>query len=358
MLTQLIQRSLVGLLASALSTGAALAEFSEAAASASRAKSLASPPVIAESYIARRDAKDRLTSAAAIVDPRAGMTLYVTAAGANQLARFEAGSGRFLQTVGKSGAKLGEFKQPSLIGRADALLFVVDTGNKRLQISRHGYQSKPLGQLALPALSAPSAFLVAPARTGGYRTYLLDNVAGRRELQISAVELVVGKGDSIPPTFNMKSLKSIDLGPVSEIAPAIGLDASGDRLIVAQDKSVSVYTLTGEPVPAAKFATPSLSVVSVNVLECADSIAQGYWILAERNPAGGTAFEVFDRANFALVAKFASKTIEASHAGIMVPSAMAFFPFGALFYPHQEQAIASLSWERVADATGLRKACF
>lgn len=358
MLTQLIQRSLVSLLAVGLSSGAAFADVSEAAAIANRAKSLKSPPVIAESYIARRDAKDRLTSAAAIVDPRAGMTLYVTAAGANQLARFEAGSGRFLQTVGKSGDKLGEFKQPSLIGRADALLFVVDTGNKRLQISRHGYQSKPLGEIALPTLSAPSAFQVAPARTGGYRTYLVDDVAGRRELQVSAVELVVGKGDTVLPTFNTKTLKTIDLGPVSEIAPAIGLDASGDRLIVAQDKVVSVYTLAGEPVPSATFANPALQVLSVNVFECADAINQGYWILAERDPAGGTAFEVFDRENFALVAKFASKTVEASHAGIMVPSAMAFFPFGALFYPHQEQAIASLSWEKIADATGLRKACF
>src|SRR3546814_20249900 len=79
---------------------------------------------------------DNIDSPAAWAAPDGRVLVIATAKATDRLVVYDGATGETLRHVGRSGAGEGEFDRPNGVAGVDALLFVVERDNRRVQVLR------------------------------------------------------------------------------------------------------------------------------------------------------------------------------------------------------------------------------
>jgi hypothetical protein len=315
-----------------------------------------------EAFVAQRGDDDDIQ--ALITYPGGYSTYFVLASarGKDQLHRFEAATGKYVESHGQSGSGVGQFRAPRGMAIADALLFVVDSGNRRIQTYTLP-RMIPQQSFGSEQLKNPVAVHVDGDGSGTYRVYVLDRVDGAQRLEqfefsVAAVrrDVVVTRIEAEARHVGGRTLSASS--PAGDPQAQFFFDPGTARVYLADGAGFYAFdrdlqALVGGP------ELPKLEGAATGVggIICPKRTDQGYIIVGEQ-VGSEQRFNVYTREDLRLVARFAGTETTRNSTLAVIDKALAFFPAGAVYAVTERRAVAALDWQRIAKSAAIRAMCF
>jgi 3-phytase len=330
--------------------------------------------VVTEAWLSAMTPDDNIDSPAAWVSPEGRVLVIATAKATDRLVVYDGATGETLRHVGRSGAGEGEFDRPNGVavvddpgsGPGQALLFVVERDNRRVQVLRlPGFSH--VASFGSDEFEKPYGIWVN--RTGnGYEAYVTDAYMAGEDAQGEDILPPLAELDrrvhrfAISPSGDGLAVRSLgafgDIGAKGalRVVESVWGDPDNDRLLLAEEDETyanefKIYDLQGN-FTGQTFGGDFLQAQAEGIAlkTCADG--SGWWLTTEQGK-GRTVFHLFDRATLAHVGAVAGKSV-ANTDGIWlhdVPSTR--FPEGALYAVHDDQGVVALDWRDIAGALDL-----
>ncbi len=316
---------------------------------------------IAERYTTRPSPADNIDSLATWHGPEGQYWLFASAKDADNLAMFDAATGKPLRRVGAPGNGVGQLDRPNGITVIDDLLFVVERDNRRIQVFR------------LPELRSELIFgaenLQVPYGLWAHRI--------GREIEV-LVSDSYQEADGSPPPLPLlaERIKRYRLktalgqwnaqydgafgatdsdGALRWVESILG-DPIHNRLLIAEEflkpgSTIKIYDMAGD------YTGQSLA------LEHFEGQAEGIamWacddgsgvIVATDQRDDGNRFQVFDRQTLTHLGAFAGRGTSNTDGIHIDQRSSDAFPGGAFFAVHDDQAVSAFDWRDINRELGL-----
>ncbi len=329
---------------------------------------------IAEAWLSAMTPKDNIDSPAAWTAPDGRTWVIATAKATDELVVYDGDTGATLRRVGRSGKGPGEFDRPNGVAAVDApgsgpgqaLLFVVERDNRRVQLMRlPGFE--PLATFGTDELAKPYGLWVNRTPTG-FDVYVTDAYMAGEDARgedilppLAELDRRVQRYAVEPDGAGYKVRHAGAFGDTTadgalRVVESIWGDPANDRLLIAEEDEayadeLKVYDIGG------RYAGRTIGrdvfkaqAEGIALKACADG--SGWWLTTEQGK-GRTVFHLFDRATLAHVGAVAGRTV-ANTDGIWLHDApSARFPEGALYAVHDDQGVVALDWRDIAAALSL-----
>ncbi|KAF1721096.1 phytase [Pseudoxanthomonas wuyuanensis] len=350
---------------------AAAADARDADQKASPAATPAPPdtreiPVVQEAFLTAMTPEDNIDSPASWTAPDGKTWLIATAKATDKLVVYDGQTGQTLRSFGTTGKGDGQFERPNGIAVADALVFVVERDNHRVQVLRLPDFGHVL-TFGAEQLRKPYGLWVN--RTGdGYEVYVTDAYMAGEDAQ----------GEDILPPLNQldkrvwryavardgEGFSATVAGSFGDTTPdgalrvveSIWGDPANDRLLIAEEdetyaNELKVYDLAGRyagrTIGRDVFRAQSEGIM---LKTCAGGA--GWWLTTEQGK-GRTVFHLFDRKTLEHAGAVAGARVANTDGIWLDQSASASFPEGVLYAVHDDQGVVALDWRDIAQALAL-----
>lgn len=312
-------------------------------------------------YLTERDPQDNVDSVATWHGPEDQHWLIATAKETDRLLVYDASNGKPLRKFGASGTALGQFERPNGVFVLDALAFVVERDNRRVQVLRlPGFE--PLlhfGSDGETPLRKPYGLWVRAAGAGAYQVFVTDSYetadekippAAELDRRVHVYRLVIANGTG-KAQFEKTFGATQGLG-VLQIVESIWGDPANDRLLVAdeeeyQQRNIKVYDLegrfTGRRVGAGIF---HFQPEGIALYPCADG--SGWWFGTDQGKQENF-FHLFDRRTLEYRGSFGSPRVLNTDGIWLDQAPMPGFDHGALFAVHDDGNVAAFDLGVVLD---------
>jgi 3-phytase len=333
--------------------------------------------VVKESFVTAVTPDDNIDSPAAWRAPDGKTWLFATAKEGKGLVVYDGDSGATLRTVGTQGKASGQFNrangifvQPLADTPGQALLFVVERDNRRVQVLALP-SLRTLGTFGEGELHKPYGLWVRP-QDGGFEVLVTDAYMSGEDAQGEEI---------VPPLAQLgrrvqgyhvetagEALTARNTGAFGDTGPAGAIripeslwgDVANDRLLIAEEDiatgtAVREYTLDGRyrgrTLGADVFKAQAEGIA---LWQCPDG--SGYWIATDQFK-DRSLFHVYDRRSLAHVGAFAGAVVGNTDGIWLHQAATARFPAGVFYAVHDDQAVAAFDWREVAQALRLPATC-
>ena len=162
---------------------------------------------------------------------------------------YDAIKGTIIKRIGKPGTKTGEFKNPIDLEVVEDLIFVLDSGNHRVQVLKLP-DFTPFGIVGSERLKNPSKLTIYFIEPGCYYLYVADSYEQADDktvniLRYSIATALVGVSSDYLLTFGY----SPDAGYLRNVE-TLAVDQAHKNLIIVEketaQKVIKQYTLDGE----------------------------------------------------------------------------------------------------------------
>lgn len=323
-------------------------------------------PVVAETWLSESTPDENVDSVASWRTPEGKMLLIATAKATDVLRVYDGETGRFLRSIGRTGAAPGEFRRPNGIFVADDFAFVVERDNRRVQVIDL-LRNEPVGLFGAGELRYPYGLWIRPQGQGVYRVYVTDNYETADERVPPMAELgervklyEVRIADGRLTSQLIKRFGATGGDGVLNIVESIWGDAEHGRLLIAdenmpENNNVKVYDLdgayTGTTFGAGLF---NYEPEGIALVDCGGG--DGYWLISDQHTPKQV-FRLFDRRTFAHVGSFAPAQTHTVDGIWFQPGRFGPFAGGALYSQHDDAAVVAIDWAAIASALSLRSDC-
>ena len=325
---------------------------------------------VAEAFVTAASPGDNVDSPAAWADADGDVLLIATAKKRGVLKLYDGNSGEALGEHGGPGSAAGRFDKPNGIFVVGDLLFIVDRGNRRVQVLRLPAFA-PLGEFGAGELRSPYGLWVRERGPGHYEVIVSDSyIAGIDE-----------RGDAIPPPlaelgerFRRYEVSLADGGVVADhlgafgdttaegavrLAESVWGDPRHDRLLVSEEEVAVGTALRDYGFDGRYRRTHGRGVFKaqsegIALWACDDG--SGYWIATDQFK-DRSLFHVFDRASLDHLGAFAGHTVGNTDGVWLHQPATTRFPAGVFYAVHDDQAVGAFDWRDIARALHLRERC-
>lgn len=328
------------------------------------ADSSVTAPVVAiveERYLTLRDEEDNVDSVATWHGASEEHWLLATAKSTDALIAYDAVSGEKRSRYGMPGDAAGQFSRPNGIFIIDALVFVIERDNTRVQV------------LSLPALESLGAFgaedLIKPYGgwvrgngDGRYSVFVTDSyetadeqIPPHEELDKRVVEyeVIVSESQLQARLVRRFGATSGD-GVLTKVESLFG-DAIHDRLLIADEhesrKNIKIYSMDG------RFSGTLMGdgvfryePEGIALYACGEG--EGIWFTTDQGKEQNL-FHLFDRATLSHLASFAGRTTLNTDGVWLTRQAMPGFPHGAFFAVHDDGNVAAFDLLEIFSAVNL-----
>lgn len=177
--------------------------------------------------------------------------LYATVKSSHRVDVYDAATGRFLSSIGKSGTGPGEFRYPNGIvvvalstgdGGARSAILVVERDNARVQ-AFWADSHEPAGQFGKGELDKP--YGCAISRSGGRTTLYVTDDGEKADRRVHIYEL--GAADGVVKARHVRSFGDADGPGKIRSAETIVADDRNERLLICDEdeRDIKIYTLDG-----------------------------------------------------------------------------------------------------------------
>jgi len=325
------------------------------------------PPAtrVAEAWISADAGDEELDSLATWQDEDGRLWLVATAKRSERLLVFDAATGARVREVGGPGREPGRFGRPNGIAVFGDLLFVVERGNRRVQVLSLP-DFAPLGSFGQEQLRVPYGIWVYEHAPGEVTALVTDSfmqdfdrgVPPPREQLSERVKRFRVRVDEDGALRVDYAGAFGDTGDGALwMVESIAGDLAGQRLLIAEEdhrvgSTLREYALDGRYLGR---SLPPLrgDAEGVALWECEDG--EGYWIASEQ--LRPTRFHVHARGSLAPAGVFSGERTGITDGLAVFAGATARFPGGALFALHEDRAVAAFDLRDVARALRLSPRC-
>lgn len=333
--------------------------------------------VVKETFVTAVTPQDNIDSPAAWRAPDGKTWLFATAKEGKGLVVYDGDTGATLRTVGTQGKASDQFDRPNgvfvqpLSDRpGEALLFVVERDNRRVQVL--GLPSlRSLGTFGEAQLRKPYGLWVH-AIDGGFDVLVTDAYMAGEDAQGEEIVPPLAQLDRRVQRYRVAladdDLQASHTGAFGDtgaqgairIPESLWGDTANDRLLIAEEDiasgtSVREYGLDGRyrgrTLGAGLFKAQAEGIA---LWQCADG--SGYWIATDQFK-DRSLFHLFDRRTLAHVGAFAGEVVGNTDGIWLHQGATARFPSGVFYAVHDDQAVAAFDWRDVAMALKLPAVC-
>ena len=329
--------------------------------------------VVHEAFVSAATPQDNIDSPAIWRAPDGETWLIATAKeGKSGLVVYDGDTGAIVRTVGGKGKALGEFNRPNGIFVHDALLFVVERDNRRVQVLSLP-QFKPLGSFGEDTLQLPyGLWLHAGVEPGSYDVLVTDAYMAGNDAQgediIPPLDQLDRRVHRYQISVSADGVRAKSVGTFGDTGQAGSIrvpesiwgDPDNDRLLIAEEDvaagtAVRDYTLAGQY----RGRTIGLDLFKaqaegISLWRCDDG--RGYWIATDQYK-DRSLFHVFERNSLDHVGAFAGNTIANTDGVWLQQTPSIRFPAGAFYAVHDDQAVGAFDWRDVAKALKLPESC-
>ena len=329
--------------------------------------------VVHEAFVSAATPQDNIDSPAVWRAPDGETWLIATAKeGKSGLVVYDGDTGAIVRTVGGKGKALGEFNRPNGIFVHDALLFVVERDNRRVQVLSLP-QFKPLGSFGEDTLQLPyGLWLHAGVEPGSYDVLVTDAYMAGNDAQGEDIIPPLDQLDrrvhryQISVSADAVRAKSVgtfgDTGQAGSIRvpESIWGDPDNHRLLIAEEDvatgtAVRDYTLAGQ-YRGRTIGLDLFKAQAEGIALCRCDDGRGYWIATDQYK-DRSLFHVFERNSLDHVGAFAGNTIANTDGVWLQQTPSTRFPAGAFYAVHDDQAVGAFDWRDVAKALKLPESC-
>lgn len=320
---------------------------------------------LVERYTTTPTPVDNIDSVATWSAPDGRHWLFASAKDVDNLAVFDADTGKHLRRVGGPGSAPGQFERPNGIAVIDDLLFVVERDGHRVQVlSLPDFRT--LAIFGDRELRVPYGLWIDRVVGGGYLVYVTDSYqlpdgspppleqlaerVKRYSVQRDGDRLTVTPAGSFGDTSSSGALRWVE---------SIHGDPVNGRLLIAEEymesgSTLRVYDMSG------KYLGVDLDpshfdgqAEGIALWECGDG--GGYWLATDQRDDGNR-FQVFDRVTLKHLGSFSGRNTSNTD-GIHLGAPTAAFPNGVFFAVHDDQAVSAFDWRDIARALKLSESC-
>lgn len=333
--------------------------------------------VVKEAFVTAVTPVDNIDSPAAWRAPDGKTWLFATAKEGKGLVVYDGDTGTTLRTVGTQGAASGQFDrangvfvQPLADKPGEALLFVVERDNRRVQVLALP-ALRTLGSFGEAELQKPYGLWVRPDGDG-FEVLVTDAYMAGEDAQGEEIVPPLAQLDRRVQRYRVQlagdALRARSTGAFGDtgadgairIPESLWGDVANDRLLIAEEDiatgtSVREYALDGRyrgrTIGGGLFKAQAEGIA---LWQCADG--SGYWIATDQYK-DRSLFHLFERRTLAHVGAFAGETAGNTDGIWLHQGATARFPDGVFYAVHDDQAVAAFDWRDVARALKLPAAC-
>jgi len=283
--------------------------------------------------------------------------LFATEPSTNKLLRMDAGTGKLSSETGGPGSAIGEFDNPGSVALVGSRVYVLDRGNRRVQIFDGVTLQPEAFAFGSEQLKEPLAILVDDPSDPTVTVDVVDLEAGELYLQRFQLNQEIkakdGKRTVLLSTTGQQRSK---LGKASSGAVSMVRDSGNARYWVIQSGNFWEIDESGK---GTAFSLPNLPTfansTAVGMYACGKA-NRGYLIIADSSSR--TDRLVFlDRTSFAPVASVQLKGISNLTSLTVSREPVAYMSFGAIYAVNNGQSVAALNWDTIAQGAGLMRLC-
>jgi hypothetical protein len=314
---------------------------------------------IAAAYVLQRPAGSKPHSAVTLMTWTGVTQLYVSAFGKDQIEHFEAPTGKYIDSFGKTGSKLGELAGPGALAIFGESLFVAEETNHRISVFQMP-EVRPMIFYGAKELTRPIAIATIFDKSNVLNTYILDSTATGLEVKHFGLITTVASFEQREQTTVTASYKGAH--KISDIVlnpgerASLSIDADNGQFVVALRGKFIAVDRNWQAAVFAPLAAASSSSTSAVLWSCDGKATKGYWVVGAMGADNST--QIWDRTNGTLVAKFTSDKELGTSSLYWHPTAIGYFPNGVLFAMNSEaNTISAFGWDVIAKPLGLRKFC-
>jgi 3-phytase len=311
---------------------------------------------LSETFWTPFDAADGVSGLASWKGPGGEHWLFAAGSKADRLLLFDAATGERKLYVGQTGNALGQMSKPVAFATTADLLFVVEAGNRRIQVLGLP-EFTLLGTFGETQLKQPVSVVVTPMTDGSLQALVLD-VATASPGQPTAEELasrvqrftLVREGYTIRTSYLGSGAPTS--GPGALLAPlAAAWDYAQNRLLVLDERGDAPVLVA---LDAAGQFQEAISLAgageprSLGFLPCGNG---GYWLLGEE-ASQRSQVRVLDAATFAPRGVFRSRTAT-NAVGLAALTSTPAQPGGAVYLGNNGQGAVAFDWAEVSKVLNL-----
>jgi hypothetical protein len=314
---------------------------------------------IAAAYVLQRPEGSKPHSVATLMTWTGVTQLYVSAFGKDQIEHFEAPSGKYIDSYGKTGSKLGELAGPGALAVFGESMFVAEETNHRISVFQMP-EMRPMIFYGTKELTRPIAIATIFDKSNVLNTYILDATATGLEMKHFGLITTVASFEQREQTTVTASFKgahkisNIVLNP-SERA-SLSIDAENGQFIVALQGKFIAIDRNWQVATFAPLAAAPSSATSAVLWSCDGKATKGYWVVGTQGTDNNT--QIWDRTTGTLVGDFTNERGLGASALFWQPTSIGFFPNGVLFATNSEaNTVSAFGWDVIAKPLGLRKFC-
>lgn len=317
-----------------------------------------------ERYLTLRDPEDNVDSVASWHAPDGSHWLLATAKATDHLLVYDAATGKLLRKFGEPGTGPGQFERPNGVFVIDALAFVVERDNRRVQLLRLP-DFEPLlrfGDAGEQALRKPYGLWVQKLGEGDYRVFVTDNYETPDEQIPPPAELghrvhqfrVLAKAEGFAAERERRFGETEGLGLLN-IVESIWGDPVHGRLLVADEeqyrqRNIKVYGFDGRYAgQRAGAGVFHFQPEGIALYACDDG--SGWWFTTDQGKQENF-FHLFDRRTLEYRGSFGSPTVLNTDGVWLSRTAMPGFPHGAFFAVHDDGNVGAFDLGEALDAVG------
>ncbi|MBD8524988.1 phytase [Pseudomarimonas arenosa] len=322
---------------------------------------------IAEAFLTASTPDDNIDSPASWQAEDGKTWLIGSAKGTHKLVIYDGDSGATLQTFGKKGSELGEFKRPNGVFVIDDLAWVVERDNQRVQVLRLP-ALQPIGSFGQAELQKPYGLWLRRSQTG-FEVLVSDAFMSEANEDLPpANELLAQRYKRYAVRIDGEQLNAELLGHVgaTDAAGAIRIpeslwgDEQNQRLLLAEEDQtdgtrIKVYNMdfnyAGQDIGKDLFRAQAEGIA---LWQCADG--SGYWLTTDQYK-DRSVFHVFDRQSLAHLGAFAGNTVSNTDGVWLQQAATQTFPNGVFYAVHDDQGVGAFDWRHIAQTLKLRESC-
>jgi hypothetical protein len=309
---------------------------------------------IENAYLITRGAEKKIADHALVFVRPAGVHVTALSSETGELMQFDLASGEYISTSVDAKAQVGA----KLLANNGRDIYVLDQSKQRLQVWLQRQSLLLHTSVPIKLSGEPLSMVIGKAPVSGSpRVFVLVKKDNENRIDILDIE-VAGSADDAKISITAGQGKSVVV-PVStaQSTGAVEFDPLRDELLVGLGTEVFSLDPEGVIKPTAVTIKADVAISGLAVMPCESGVQQGY-IFAAGNGANGATVSVFDRATHAGVGSFKISDVKQIADISFSESPRGYFPNGALLATANGDAVAGVSWEKVATALGVRKRCF